>query len=191
MGRIIGVSGKKGSGKDTFFDIFSEYRPEYINVKFASKVKLISSILTGLPLKYFQQRKYYGYYIEDWDLTVREFMQKLATETMRDTFDSEVWIKSALADVSDNEFVIITDVRFMNEIEAIRNRGGLVIRIEPHYDGYAMFDTGDTHGSEIELDNYENFDHTIINDGTIEDFESQIKNFIEQMELEDAKMEST
>ena len=68
---------------------------------------------------------------------------------------------------------IITDVRFPNEAKAVKDRGGILIRINrPGFEN-----TGD-HLSEIALDDYKNFDTIIINDGTIEDLSKKIKEFL-------------
>jgi hypothetical protein len=58
---------------------------------------------------------------------------------------------------------VIADVRFPNEAEAIKERGGKVIRINRHNHGAV-----NTHKSEIAMDNYM-FDHVLYNDGTIDD----------------------
>jgi hypothetical protein len=69
---------------------------------------------------------------------------------------------------------IITDTRFPNELEAVKKRGGITIKVvRPH--GYTNPHTGeyvevplDFHASETALDDAE-FDYTIINDSTIDD----------------------
>lgn len=180
-GRLIGISGKKGSGKDTFYDIVSSQDPKYINVKFADKLKEICSVLTGLPIEYFYNRKYYGKYMQDWDMTIREMMQRLGTDVLRDNFDKRIWIKSVFSNLSDNQNVIITDVRFENEADAILERGGYLIRIEPTYPGY--INMADEHPSENALDNYDKFDF-IIQNTNIDEYKQQIKNIMEQINLQ-------
>jgi hypothetical protein len=78
-------------------------------------------------------------------LTVRYAMQKLA-DWARDC-SPDVWIERVLRDVSDCEDVAISDVRYANEVAAIRARGGRIIRRK--HPG-AVFDP---HPSESELAN--------------------------------------
>lgn len=67
---------------------------------------------------------------------------------------------------------IITDMRFPNEIEDIRSRGGITIRVN-RYDitGQGKLNP---HSSETALDDAK-FDYEIINDGTIEDLIKKVK----------------
>lgn len=66
---------------------------------------------------------------------------------------------------------IITDVRFPNEAQAIKDRGGIMIRIErPGVESHC----GGQHPSETALDNY-NFDYVIENEGSIDELIQKIK----------------
>jgi hypothetical protein len=64
---------------------------------------------------------------------------------------------------------IIADCRFLNEIEAIKERGGYVIKIERD------MGVNHTHPSEIEQNEYNNYDFVIDNNGTINYLVVQIK----------------
>lgn len=122
-------------------------------------------------------------------LTPRRILQLLGTECGRQIIHPQIWINSLFSEYekgslcnctvyeeSDNgcfhcdyskydvDFSkwIITDCRFPNEVKAIEDRGGIVINlIRP---GIKQ----DNHESETALNNHV-FEHTIINDGTIED----------------------
>jgi hypothetical protein len=66
---------------------------------------------------------------------------------------------------------IITDVRFPNEAQAIKDRGGIVIRIErPGGESHC----GGAHASETALDTY-NFDYVIDNEGDIDELIEKVK----------------
>ena len=84
---------------------------------------------------------------------------------------------------------IITDVRFPNEVKAIEDRGGIVIRIDDsnmkigniHDEvgittkgAWRAASVGFKHPSETALDDY-NFKHVIENDGSIEDLIEKVK----------------
>jgi len=74
----------------------------------------------------------------------------------------------AFKDIKPDENVVIADVRFPNEADAIKQRGGKVIRVNRHNHSAV-----NRHKSEIAMDNYM-FDHAIYNDGTLDDFTENI-----------------
>lgn len=72
---------------------------------------------------------------------------------------------------------IITDVRFPNELKAIKDRNGINIRVNRPYYDTSMKALVNAHESETALDNAE-FDYTIDNDSTIEDLVVKVKNIL-------------
>lgn len=74
---------------------------------------------------------------------------------------------------------IITDVRFPNEAEAIRNAGGKVIRVNRITSGSLRSDKN-PHISECALDDY-NFDYVIDNCGTLEEYKEKCKIIINEI----------
>jgi hypothetical protein len=134
-------------------------------------------------------------------MSVREFLQKLGTEAMRDGLHTNVWVNALFADYNitgynykgcENKVIqgeweypnwIITDMRFPNEMDAIKERGGITIRVvRPH--GYTNPHTGvykemplSYHPSETALDEA-TFDYEIINDGEIVDLIEKVKQIL-------------
>ena len=100
---------------------------------------------------------------------VREFLQRLGTGA-RKVFGDDFWVNQALSAVSGN--TVIPDVRFRNEAEAIRNAGGLLIRLNRPGGG------GSLHASETDLDEWTDWDLVVNNDGSISDLEAQIVQFV-------------
>jgi hypothetical protein len=172
---LIGVSGKKKSGKDTFFELFSRYASQkninFENRKFAKKVKEICSMLTGMDIEYFMDRQFYNEKVNGFDMTSRQLQQLIGTEVFRNNFDTDVWVKSLFNSYRANNNWIITDVRFPNEADHILNRGGKVIRINR-----PDVDDGDTHLSETALDEYDRFTYIIDNNDTYDVYKSKIIN---------------
>lgn len=82
-------------------------------------------------------------------MTAREFMQYLGTEVMRRMY-LNVWVESTLNKIQKegSELAIIADARFPNEVNAIINRGGKVLKLNRN-----VFN--DQHASEIALDSYD------------------------------------
>ena len=96
------------------------------------------------------------------EMTVREFLQKLGTDALRDNLHRDIWVNALFADYKEPDNWIITDVRFPNEAQAIKDKGGIVIRIER-----GEQNTENLHISETALDDWE-FDYVINNNGSLE-----------------------
>lgn len=133
-------------------------------------------------------------------LTPRKLLQLLGTECGREIIHPNIWVNSLFSnygnyvgdtpiykenleqqyEIANTEPIIkypnwiITDVRFPNEAQAIKDRNGLLIKINRHSDfENAISDT--IHPSETQLDDYKDWDYVIENDGTIEDLIDKIK----------------
>lgn len=87
---------------------------------------------------------------------------------------------------------IITDVRFPNEVKTIKDKGGIIIRIDRprligqinvHPDGSQITHLIDQHESETALDDYTEFDYTINNDKRIEELINKVKLVLEKANL--------
>lgn len=120
-------------------------------------------------------------------MTVREFLQKLGTDAVRHGLHENTWVNALFANYRDKDEEIrdghvridllksnwiITDTRFLNEANAIKERGGIVVRIDRPGVGPV-----NKHKSETELDHYD-FDYRIVNDGSLEDLENKVKQFL-------------
>ena len=87
---IIGIAGLAGSGKDTVGEAIVAFgklqRERWEIKKFASGVKLIASILTGHKVQDFESQEFKNAKLgPEWnDMTVRDMLQKIGTEAMRD-----------------------------------------------------------------------------------------------------------
>jgi hypothetical protein len=106
---------------------------------------------------------------------IRGLLQRLGTEAGRNTLWDSIWIDAAFAGKPEDGRYVITDVRFPNEAEAVRERGGVIWRITRSGVGPA-----NNHASETSLDNYD-FDGYIQNDGTLEEYQEKIKSIAERI----------
>ena len=197
---IIGVSGYSGSGKDLVgtmiqflasrnnakvsledildFPINHEYWLEEQSgweiKKWAGKLKTIASMLTGIPVEKFEDQEFKKTDLgPEWDMTVRDFLQKLGTDAVRDGLHSNAWVNALMADYTNESKWVITDTRFPNEAEAIRKKDGILIRVERP--GVKPINN---HPSETGLDDY-TFDHVIKNNGSIEDLLLKVKSILQ------------
>jgi hypothetical protein len=105
---IIGINGYSGSGKDAVGKIIQELQPEknWEIKKFAGKLKTIASILTGIPEEKFEdedykkknlKREWWTTCDEGWQpMTVRELLQKLGTDALRNGLHENVWVNALM-----------------------------------------------------------------------------------------------
>ena len=180
--------------------------------KWAGKLKEIASMLTGIPKHKFEDQEFKKTNLpEEWNeiqstvrytqkgsyiteqfvpMTVRNFLQKLGTDGLRDGLHENVWVNALMSDYTPDDVQwadgplggyepgtefpnwVITDTRFPNEADAIRKKDGILIRVER-----PGVKPVNNHASETSLDDY-NFDHYIPNDGTVEDLAEKIKDIL-------------
>lgn len=204
---IIGINGKIGAGKDTVGTIIQGLL--YTNKdqsseikKFAGKMKQIASILTGISVEKFEDQEFKECFLDvEWGtiqdiplnsippfadmqfnvmMTVREFLQKLGTEAMRDGLHTNVWVNALFADYKKKSNWIITDMRFPNEMEAVIKRHGITIRVTRPVK--KSKNTPKLHSSETALDKAK-FDYEIINDGSMEKLVKKVRKILIKEEL--------
>src|SRR3974390_129308 len=130
MRRIIGLTGKLKSGKSEAAKILCARG--FTRVRFAGTLKAMMYCL-GL-----NEDQIEGNLKETpCDLlcgkTPRYAMQTIGTEWGRDTIGRSLWVnawKHAVSKQRDFIPVVADDVRFDNEVEAVRSLGGIVVRIQ-------------------------------------------------------------
>ncbi len=163
---IIGLTGKKQSGKDTFAYVYKDFVCAR-KVAFADPIREIGKI--------------FGYAENDMmvnkdnptgilQMSWRKFAQFVGTDLFRNKLDKDIWIKILGSKIIEGEDIIVTDVRFNNEAKFIRKKGGIIIEI-------LRGSSFDTHESESGIDstlvNYQ-----ITNYGSLENYIQQIQDFI-------------
>ena len=182
---IIGIAGKAQAGKDTtammlqtlltnpditwdmYWNSDMIFEWDHFVVHYADLLKEVSQEMLDMPFDDFNSQEVKQMHLDWLGMTVREFLQKLGT-AVRKEIDPEFWIK-ALFNTYQNGNIIIADVRFPNEAEAVKARGGKLIRIERPGAGAG------NHISETALDDYKGWDIVIDNVGTLEDLFKVVK----------------
>jgi hypothetical protein len=179
---IIGISAKKGGGKDLLYKrIIKHTGINFINLKFAEHIKSICSIISDLPIEYFYDKQFVNYEIKHLGSTVRSLQQKIGTEIFRDGFNENIWVNITENKINNehiNSNIIITDLRFMNEYNMIKNKHNhLLIRIDTDTN---INTQEETHKSESELDSLNiNWDYRFFNDKKdIECFDSNVSEIL-------------
>ena len=210
---IIGFVGLIGSGKDTAADYLVNFHG-FRRDSFAGTLKdAISSIFgwdrTLLEGRTKEAREWREQQDNWWserlgrDITPRWILQYWGTEICRKAFHNDIWIASLEHKLlSSHDDIVISDVRFPNEITAIHKAGGLVVRIkrgeEPNWLSAAeSFNRGPNGNAtwavsgaklekaKIHASEYScvggKIDHTVFNDTTIDSLFEQIKNLVEDL----------
>lgn len=218
---LIGLSGYMQSGKTTVGEIIQGFDPEWEIKGFSHKLKQIASLLTGIPWKTFEDQGFKNSYLgKEWDFNsgttqykVRDFLQQLGTEAIRDVIHENAWVNALFADykeimnstTSDAGYMewgngeypkwVIADVRFPNEAKAIKDRGGIIVRINRHNDVLSKWEEEakskgtkskgirlQHHPSEISLDDW-SFDYTINNNRTLEELVEKVREMLIKYEV--------
>lgn len=180
---IIGISGKLYSGKDTFAKLltqqFNNNNISFVCKSFAYKLKRIGAFLTNTPEEQWFTQEGKQTFLPDWNMTIGEFQQKLGTEGMRQGVHLDGWVIALISDYTVGQNWIVTDVRFPNEAKAIKQKQGILIRIEGDPTGERRLSKRDlNHPSETSLDNYNDFDYIIDNNLSISYLEMQAKTIV-------------
>lgn len=133
--QLIGLSGYAGSGKDTVREHLQNLG--YIGFAFADPIRgMLRELLTsnGIDSGYMDDRALKEAVIPVLGVSYRHMAQTLGTEWGRSLQD-DFWLRLSgayMADMQDDgetQFVI-SDVRFLNEAQWIRDRGGVIWYVE-------------------------------------------------------------
>jgi hypothetical protein len=211
---IIGFVGFIGSGKDTAADYLVNFHG-FRRDSFANTLKDAVANVFGWDRTLLEGRtkeaREWREQVDPWwaerlnmpKLTPRWVLQYWGTEVCRQGFHDDIWIASVenkMRKTTDN--IVISDVRFPNEIAAIHKAGGQVIRVkrgpEPEwYDHAINFNLGERHLGwaigrhhleKLEIHSSEtawvggDIDITIDNDGTIDELFSQLATLVKNQE---------
>ena len=176
---IIGLSGYAQSGKDTVAELLC-LNYGFKRISFALPMR--DAIYTLNPYVEGGNRivdlvDEYGWDVAKANPEVRRLLQVFGTEVGRKMFNINFWVDIALAGLNPEHRVVLSDVRFPNEAEAIKNLGGQVWRINRH-----NLTPVNGHKSEHAMDNYM-FKHVLYNDGTIDDLADEVFMLAKELNL--------
>lgn len=171
----VALLGKARSGKDTVAGILVRHA-SYTRLAFADKLKE-AALRTNpyIPLGHARVCVRLADLISrvGWETAkdqfpeVRRFLQEYG-QTVRE-MDPDFWVRPVAAQVIQgtewNMPCVVSDVRYRNEVDALKELGAIVVRVEREGAGL----TGDAarHDSETELDGLEP-DHVLQNAGTLD-----------------------
>jgi hypothetical protein len=113
---------------------------------------------------------------------VRALLQRAGTDAGRRVLGANVWVDALFRDHTDAPALVLTDVRFPNEAQAVADRGGVMIQIERPRVGPAKDRLGRVHESEVALDDW-SFDHVLKNDGSVRDLHLKLYGVADLVQL--------
>lgn len=174
---LVGLMGYARSGKNTVANVLVR-KYGFTEMAFADALREmalgINPIVDFLPsgvYRYQNAISDYGYdEAKSQFPEVREFLQRLGTEGVRDVLGPDTWVdlveRRWHADGQPD--LVITDVRFPNEYEMVRRNGGVLARVKR-----PEVQATNRHISESALDSHDS-DFVFWNDGTIADLENKV-----------------
>ena len=208
---IIGVCGFIGSGKDTIADYLVNLH-HFRRESFANTLKDAVAQVFGWDRTMLEgrtkQAREWREQVDPWwadrlsipHLTPRYILQQWGTEVCRKNFHDDIWIASLENKLRNSQDdVVISDCRFPNEIQAIKQAGGIVVRVvrgpEPEwYDAAMSINRGPNGNSTWALSGRKleqlgvhasetswvgtQFDVVLDNNSTLDDLYQQVKQLV-------------
>lgn len=174
--KIFIISGKAETGKNKVAtllkEIYEKKNKKTINVAYASYLKE------------------YAKNILNWDgnenKKPRDFLQHLGVEIIKKQIDDKMLIRRIIEDIKvySNYFDVVTisDARFKEEIEDIKNNFNDVISIHILEKENSLTALQKKHITEIALDGYQNYDYEISNNGTIDELKKELEKIIDEVD---------
>ena len=165
-------------------------RYNYKRYAFADPIKDILKIMFDLSEQQLNEDK--EKIDERWGVSPRTILQKFGTEICRNNLETYIrninldgetlWIKlfRLFYEKNKDKDIVITDVRFLDELNAIKSCGGKIVKVTR--DNLEK----DNHSSEKDIDSYDNelIDYFVDNNYTFEDLFSQMDTFLNLIILE-------
>lgn len=172
---LIGFNGQMGSGKSTAIQALKDY-------VFPRDVTILKFAQPLYDMQEFIYRRINSVHERlDTFTKDRKLLQWLGTDWGRDTINPNLWVsiwETAVRDLRTwrkDPIIVCDDVRFDNEAEVLKALGGHIIKIErPDNTAHAQGGVGIVgHKSEAGV-NPQFIDFTVLNNSTLESFESQL-----------------
>ena len=158
--KIIILSGKQYSGKDTVAKILLENLTNFKRIGLGDAIKIEYSEKTGIPFEEIEKNKH----------LYRQDLINLGNK--RRSEDKDYWIKKVIKMPGN---IVVPDVRVKRELEFFEEAGAYKIRVEASRETRSSRGNlvGETDITEVDLDNVKNWDYVIHNDSTYENLQAE------------------
>lgn len=205
---IVGLIGFIGSGKGTVASQLVE-RYNFRQDSFATSLKDACSAIFDWPRNLLEgdtlESRQWREVVDPWwseklnipNFSPRYALQLMGTDVLRNHFNEDLWFITVENRIRKNpdQHVVISDVRFPNEIKFIQDRGGILVRINRGplpvwYETALLANKGNSLAKEAMTKTYSSahfsewawvgskIDYTVNNDSTIEFLHSQVDEII-------------
>lgn len=202
---IFGISGFIGCGKNTVADQLKE-EFGFVQDSFASSLKDACATLFDWPRHMIEgdtkESREWREQTDTWwaeKLGIENFNPRLAlqligTNSLRNHFNPDLWLLTLAnrARKNPDQHIVISDVRFPNELNFIKNTGGILIRVDRGpspvwYETALLANTGNSIAKSIMERTYPTahlsewawvgteYDFVVDNNGTLDDLKTQIR----------------
>lgn len=159
---IIGIVGLAGSGKSTLEDLI-RCRHDFAVETLAAPLKMFCASVFGFDsLSLYGPSEYRNAIDPRWGFSARRALQFIGTEVARG-LHPDVWVRSLISriELRGLKRYVVSDVRFQNEIDALKAVGGKIVMIRR-----PGVEQGE-HASE-RADELTGIDFVLNNDSTVE-----------------------
>lgn len=177
---LVGVAGVVNSGKTTIAELLVKHWG-FEQASFAAKLKELALRVNPIAeILYGQENRYRDVVLQlgaegaKEIPEVRRLFQELGTG-VRDILGANTWVDAAVKDLRLDQRYVFSDVRFPNEADAIRDRGGFLLKVTRP--GAGLAGAAGLHSSETALQDYA-FDWVIDNSGELRDLKREVDEFM-------------
>lgn len=187
---LIGLVGKARSGKDTVAGLLVQnFDDGFEQFAFADVMKDVVALKFGIARCHcdgidedgsvFDREAIHPF----WGISTREMLQKEGTEATREVYCPDFWLRRMEIQLEDSQSVnvVISDVRFPNEVDFIKKAGGHVIGITRPGVPNVSAHKSERMASE---DLGTVADYVVGNDGTVAELHDQITTLVDMLKAE-------
>lgn len=174
MAKLIAVTGQARSGKDSFAAICAKYG--YTRIAFADPLKVITAHIAGEPSHLFFDELSKEEFSDTLGMTRRQALQKVG-QAVRESLGKDAWVKRAMQEWVSSGLrpTVLSDCRYPNEAQAVRELGGVVVQVVRP--GSGLSGEAAQHESEKQISD-DLIDVVINNDGTLGDLAVEVRKII-------------
>lgn len=186
---IIAVGGRMGVGKDTFVNMLmdglaeqhschqeDQYDSRFMHrIAFADPIKQLVCDTFDVERSWINAWKRMANAPPGYERSVRHILQHVGDLRL---YKSDVWVNKLLRNMPEQGIVFVTDVRFENELKVLKKLGAftLLIKREPALCNPAASSGqvfSQQHNSELAAYQEDDFDHVVLNNGSVEELRSK------------------
>lgn len=167
--KIIVLSGKQFSGKDTVADMIKEHFTDFKEIALASAIKKEFGKLKNITISEIERNK----------PLYRAELIELGNKGRAES--PEFWIKKV---IEEDGNIIVPDLRLKHELFIFRIHGAISIRVESNREERAKRGNlvSEDDPTETQLDNINDWNYVIENNGTLDELQAQVNKIIKLIE---------